>query len=373
MKDKNKTKAQLITELEEMRVRVSECEQAESGPRQVEKALLDSAEIFSKAFHAHPVAMQIFDLDSGRGVDINESFMEITGNTREELVESNLYSIDLMEISNGLSFPIKTLEKVGIVSDYPMEFRTSSGEFKNLMVSASLLDLENKNWCVASYVDITMQLQMEQQILESRDKERLLLDNIPMQVWYLTDDHTYGVVNKVHSKFTGLRIKDMAFKNMYDIFPNEVVELWHANNKEVFKTGKTDKSQIWITDASGEQRLISIVKSPRLDSNGKVDFVVCSAEDITQRYFAEIELEKSQALIKYAKQQQSLALRAAKACTWEWRVGDEYEIWSEEAYHIFGLPKGDGKVKHADWRSIVHPSDLERVSYDVSKTSSKNG
>lgn len=31
----------------------------------------------------------------------------------------------------------------------------------------------------------------------------ILLHSIQTQVWYLSDDHTYGMVNKAHAEFNG--------------------------------------------------------------------------------------------------------------------------------------------------------------------------
>ena len=40
----------------------------------------------------------------------------------------------------------------------------------------------------------------EQAVLAKADAERrFLLDNIQIQVWYMTDDHTYGRVNAAHA------------------------------------------------------------------------------------------------------------------------------------------------------------------------------
>ncbi|MBF0227485.1 MAG: PAS domain-containing protein, partial [Desulfobacterales bacterium] len=94
------------------------------------------------------------------------------------------------------------------------------------------------------------------------EKRRILLDNIHTQVWYLIDDHTYGLVNKAHAEFNGSSVKDMAFKDMYDIFPKNVVEVCRQGNMDVINTGNPIRSEEWLPNVSGEQRLFSILKSP---------------------------------------------------------------------------------------------------------------
>ncbi len=123
----------------------------------------------------------------------------------------------------------------------------------------------------------------ERALIEESEAKRILLDNIQTQVWYLTNEYTYGAVNKAHAEFNGVRIEDLAYQNMYDIFPGEIVEVCRRSNKEVFATAGTVRTEEWVPRASGEERLISIVKSPKLRSDGRVEYVVCSAEDITEQ------------------------------------------------------------------------------------------
>jgi len=125
--------------------------------------------------------------------------------------------------------------------------------------------------------------------------QRILLDNIHTQVWYLTDDHSYGAVNEAHAAFCGMKKEEVSFRDMYDIFPLEVVEVCRLGNREVFSAGRAVRSEEWVPDASGEQRLLSILKSPKLRPDGSVEYVVCSAEDVTERRRAENALKEMNA------------------------------------------------------------------------------
>ncbi len=121
--------------------------------------------------------------------------------------------------------------------------------------------------------------------------QRILLDNIRTQVWYLTDDHSYGAVNEAHAAFCGITKEDLSFRDMYDIFRGEIVEVCRLGNREVFSAGRPVHSEEWVPDASGEQRLLSILKSPKLRPDGSVEYVVCSAEDVTEQKRAETALK----------------------------------------------------------------------------------
>jgi PAS domain S-box-containing protein len=146
---------------------------------------------------------------------------------------------------------------------------------------------------IGTVADITERKKVE-------EDQRILLDNIQIQVWYLTDDHTYGAVNEAHAAFNGVKKEDLAFKNMHGLLPGDVVEICQVSNIEVFHSGKPQITEEWVPDASGERRLLAIVKTPKLKDDGSVEYVVCSADDITERKQAETELLTANRLLHEA-------------------------------------------------------------------------
>ncbi len=111
----------------------------------------------------------------------------------------------------------------------------------------------------------------------------ILLHNIHTQVWYLSNDHTYGLVNKAHAEFNGKEVEDIAFSEI----PKEILLPWHKVFKGAFSSDEPVHTEELIQNSSGEYRLLSITKSPSLRKDGSVEYVVCSAEDITERKQAE--------------------------------------------------------------------------------------
>jgi PAS domain S-box-containing protein len=124
------------------------------------------------------------------------------------------------------------------------------------------------------------------------EEQDLLLNNIQTQVWYLTDEETYGAVNKARAKFFGKKNKEMENTKSCGLLSKDEAEICILGNAEVFEKRKQIRTEEWITNAKGEKRLLSIIKSPKLDENGDVEYVVCSAEDVTERKRAEDGIKK---------------------------------------------------------------------------------
>ena len=123
------------------------------------------------------------------------------------------------------------------------------------------------------------------------ERQSLLLDNAEAQIWGLTDVATYGAVNEAHARFVGRHKADLEGKNLYERFSREVADVCVAGNREVFEKKKPIHSEEWVENSRGETRLLSITKTPKLDADGNVEYVVCSAQDSTERRRAEDLME----------------------------------------------------------------------------------
>ncbi|MEI7849441.1 MAG: PAS domain S-box protein, partial [Chloroflexota bacterium] len=102
----------------------------------------------------------------------------------------------------------------------------------------------------------------EQAVLAKADAERrLLLDNIQTQVWYMTDDHTYGIVNAAHAAFVGVSKESLAFKRLYDFIQKDRMDHFTQDVKQVFATGQAIRSEFRLPNADAEWRLLNIPSS----------------------------------------------------------------------------------------------------------------
>jgi PAS domain S-box-containing protein len=141
---------------------------------------------------------------------------------------------------------------------------------------------------------IFQRVKLEGMLRSSRDDLRILIDNIQTQVWYQTDEHTYGAVNKAHASFRGFSPKEIAKRDMRTLLPKDVTEVYEQACDDVFNTGTPAHSDKWIPDATGTPRLLSILKTPKLDENGQVEYVICSAVDITEQKQCDAKLQSSE-------------------------------------------------------------------------------
>ncbi|MBW2738675.1 MAG: PAS domain S-box protein, partial [Deltaproteobacteria bacterium] len=124
------------------------------------------------------------------------------------------------------------------------------------------------------------------------EEQELLLDNIDAQVWYLTDVETYGIVNKAMADFLGMQKEDLEGKKLWNTLDREDAKACVAFNKKVFLEKRQIRTEQWLKNGKKKPHAFYVVRTPKLDNNGNIEYVICTAHDITER--KQMEKEKKQ-------------------------------------------------------------------------------
>ena len=248
------------------------------------KKLEKSRNRYQKLFEISPTALLLQD-DSGNIIEVNKALTEITGYSKEELEGNNIFNVlvpteskeiakkNIDEILSG-----KNLESEKITYD-------KDGNLHHVKLKESKIELQNgENGILTIYDDITKEKKSQKRINELLEKRRILLDNIEIQVWFLKNLEEYGIVNQAHADFFGKDKSELENKSIHEIknSSEEAINSIKAN-KKVFEEKKTIHREEKAKNADGQMRLLSVTKTPKLDKNGQVKYVVCSAIDITEQ------------------------------------------------------------------------------------------
>jgi PAS domain S-box-containing protein len=267
--------------------------------KKAESDLIESEERFRALMMQSPLGIAIFSPD-GLLESINTQFSDTWGLSPEvaqqaigkynirhsdRIVELGFKNIVESVFSGG--GPDKTPPFLSEINKTLSEFDIGSSDTRILWIQSSYYPIKNSRGELINVIlinhDITERKIAEEALRKSEEDQRILLNNINTQVWYLTGKHTYGAVNKAHADFLGMSIEELEFKDMFDIFPSEIVLICEVGNGLVFDTKQILETEEWSPHYSGGQRLLSIIKTPILDEDGEVEYVVCAAEDITEQ------------------------------------------------------------------------------------------
>lgn len=137
--------------------------------RRAEEVLRDSEARFAKVFHASPVALAMSTITEGRVIDVNESWLELFGFRRDEVIGRTNRELNLSVDPEARPAAVRRVRDEGMVRNLELQVRRKSGEVRDLIVSAVKVDLggEDESW-LSSHVDITHRKRAE------AERDRLL-------------------------------------------------------------------------------------------------------------------------------------------------------------------------------------------------------
>ena len=142
------------------------------------------------------------------------------------------------------------------------------------------------------------------------EEQSLLLDNIETQVWYLTDAETYGVVNKARADFLGMKKEDLEGKKLWDTLSREDANACLDYNKAIFREKKQIRIEQWLKNGKGESRALFIIRTPKLDENENIEYLICTAHDITESKRMEKEKKKLETMLRQAQKMEAIGTLA---------------------------------------------------------------
>ena len=148
-----------------------------------EEARRHSEEKFAKAFRANPQPMSLCTVADGRYVDVNESFLQMSGYTREEVIGRTSFELGVWETIQDRNEFVGRLKREGSIVNFETRFRTKAGSIRVLLASAETLELSGEECLLFSSSDITERVAAQQALQESEERFSNMADLAPIMIW----------------------------------------------------------------------------------------------------------------------------------------------------------------------------------------------
>lgn len=145
-----------------------------SDRKQAEAALRESEEKFSKAFHSSPNAIAITKFQEGRLIEVNDTFLHISGYQREELIGWTTTELNIWVNLEDRARMIQMVQEKGAICNQESLFLKKSGEVFVGLFSAEIINLADEPCLLSVVQDITELKRAEEQLRLSTERDRLL-------------------------------------------------------------------------------------------------------------------------------------------------------------------------------------------------------
>lgn len=291
-----------ITELETIREEIEKSSRGgslELERQEGKKLLLDlpqaisrslSQEIFSHAFCLNPTLMSITTFNESIYLDVNESFLDTLGFSRNEVIGRSCSELGILSISQKKEIQEMLLEQ-GKIRNWESKFISKAGQEVPGLLSVDLIQVRDKKLLLMVFHDIAERMRMKEELEEKNQQLREL--NKILQVQAITDSLTglynhrqvleklqmeIARANRYQQDLTIMMLDIDHFKSINDEFGHQVGDVVLV---EVAQIIKRNLRNIDIAGRYGGEEFLIILPQPNL-KNGK---------QVAERIRRQVEME----------------------------------------------------------------------------------
>ncbi len=250
--------------------------------KMIEKALKESEEKFSKAFHGMPEGVAIARIKDGVFIDVNESFCRDNNYTREEVIGHRGEELNLGITPSQRDEVTKILKKQGHVENMEFEFSKKSGEITTLLLSAESINIGGEPCLLTITSNITKRKQMEQALRESEERISKAFQAIPEAISIASlEDDVFLEVNDSFISFSGYSREEIIGHSTKEIVHWVNPDDYHRMKQLRDKRTQFKNEEFLLRRKSGE--MITILMSGDMINFGGKPCILTVGTDITER------------------------------------------------------------------------------------------
>ncbi len=262
--------------------------------KQMEMALRESEEKFSKAFRASANAICITSLKDNKFLEINESYSRFTGYTREEVIGHTAAELSLWVNTEELKRVHNKIQEEGKFKNMEFSSRMKSGEIRIGLGSAENINIGGELCRIAVITDITERKKAEEGLRLLGSVTQQVTDSI-----IVTDpDFKITYMNKAAQDLLGYTIDEVRGTDIGLFDAVSISKRVQEDILNALNTGKTWTAVLTKRRKDGSTFLCDCRRSPLFDETGRLASYIVVYRDITEQKEIEAKLKAHKQLIE---------------------------------------------------------------------------
>lgn len=307
--------------------------------------------LFSRFFHASPVAMSLTSLADGRYVDVNQAFARLVDVDREALLDPGRAEWHRFHMLDGGLSPARELTQGLATTEQGYRLRTARGELRHVIASSQIEEWEGQHYLLTLIQDLTAIKQTEVALRASQTRFRLFFNSVPLPV-FVYDLETLRILdlNPAAARHYGYTREELLALNMLDIRPVEDRPKFLDHVPTM--PPETTRFGIWMHQKKDGTPMAMEVTGYALELEGRVvRLAVC--RDVSEQLRMEAALRASEA-------RHRIIAEVTNDVLWDVDFGTDEVTFSDGLLDVFGY-KLTRPVPVEWWIHHIHPAEREPV------------
>jgi PAS domain S-box-containing protein len=254
------------------------------------EALRESEERFSKAFNSSPLAITITSLSTGKLIEVNDTFVRMTGYSRDEAIGRSTMELGLWNRSADREAELELVSAAGRIRDREYAFRMRDGSVVIGLLSAELIDIGGEKCALTVIQDITERKRSEEELQASEERYRAVVESQSEMLCRFRPDGTILFVNTPYAKAVGATVEELLAGNFWQF----VSEADRADVRAMLDSLSPDNPRVQIENrfetSEGPRWTLWTNSALKFDEDGRVVEAQSTGIDVTERKLAQERL-----------------------------------------------------------------------------------
>jgi PAS domain S-box-containing protein len=288
MTDKEKTREELISELDSLRRQLNKCRENEAGFTMAKKALSKALETFRALFEQASDSIFLLEVREGGEpviADANIAACAIHGYKKNELLGRPIRLLDTPDTAQHIvdrADRIMKNEKIVFQGEHVRK----DGSVFPVEVSAQLISAGGRKFILAIDRDITERKTAEDTIRKERDRAQLFFEFAGVLLVVIDADERVSMINRRGCEILGYAKNEIIGKNWFDQFIPERLREEVRRTFRMLMAGEVapvEYAENPIVDNKAEERIIAWHNTMIRGEKGEIIATLSSGDDITGR------------------------------------------------------------------------------------------
>jgi len=320
-----------------------------------EQKVLENENRYRSLFSYSPQPMWIFDMDSLKFLEVNDTAVSFYGFSRDEFLSMTILDIRPEdEITKTISIIKSSVTEIQTFKY--LKHRKKNGQLIYVSLTYHTLVYNNKNARHVVITDLTDIVEKENQIQAiSQEFERVFngtQESLQLIEYFPDREFRYVRTNFHHQEVTGLSLESLRGKTPYELFEKDQAEAKVTKFKHALGLGKPIEFLEFVNLQDGEH-IWKTTLSPYITKSAGV-YIVSSSIDITQQVKAEEKLAENIKKLEFT-------IDAGKFGAWEWNVETGNSTYSNNWATMIGYTLDEVGEHDSFYFDNLHPIDSSNV------------
>jgi len=296
--------------------------------------LQQSEERFQRIFINSPYPIVISRLDDLKIVEANEAALTLFGFSREEVIGKTTLDLNAWEKAEQQARFRQLLAAQRELRDMEARLRDKSGDSKDMLLSAQVIELKGEELAITTLVDITERKRAERLLEESETRLAKIIEASPEAITIVSlEDGAFLAVNPAGEQLCGYRREEMIGKTALELGLWPDPEARQRIVADVRRDGVVRARAMSLRHKGGEP--LELLASAALIENDGRQMMLYQAIDVTERRRAERLLEQSEERLRA-----TLDNTPGVAVQWFDRAG-RILYWNPASERLYGIPAAE--------------------------------